>query len=119
MNKPKGLSDTLLTHMLLVQLGGDGEVLVFPVSVTQVLTPSAGDLDDVSSQPDALPEICAHLIHCRWHVYSFLRDKPFLGVLFDRGDSTTNGNVWYVDSLKSDGSSELAVVLSFLEHGPK
>ena len=53
MIEPKGLSNTLLTQLLLVQFGGDNEVLVIPVSVTKVIISSVGDLDKVVSQPEA------------------------------------------------------------------
>ena len=69
---PNCLTEALLTQMMMVQFGGDREVLVIPVSVTQVLTSCAGQLDNVFSQPKAAPDICARLFHCRWYVYSFL-----------------------------------------------
>ena len=81
-----------------------------------MLTSCGGDLDNVVSQPETLPDISASLFHCRWHIYSFIRDAHFVGVLVDRGDPHTNGKVWYVDSLKWDGSRELAVVQKFLEN---
>ena len=104
MFKPKGLNDTIFTQMSLVQFGADSNELVITVLVTQGLTSCAEDLDNVSSKPEALPDICSHLFHCSWHVYSFLRDIHFVGVLVNRVDSTISGNVWYVDSFKSDGS---------------
>ena len=116
MIEPNCLTDALLTQMLMVQFGGDRDVLVIPVSVTQVLTSCRGDLDVVLSQPKAVPDICARLFHCRWHVYSFIRDGHFVGVLVDRGDPHTDGKVWYVDSLKWDGCRELEVVRAFLGH---
>ena len=64
MIEPDGLTDALLTQMFMVQFGGDRDVLVIPVSVTQVLTSCAGDLDNVFSQPKAMSEICARLLHC-------------------------------------------------------
>ena len=115
MIEPNGVTDALLTRMLLVQFGGGKEVLVIPVSVTQVLTSCAGDLDNVFSQQKAVPDICVPLFHCRWHVYSFIRDANFLSVVVARWDPNTQRNFWYVDSLKWDGSRELAVVRAFLE----
>ena len=57
MIEPNGLSDALLTQMFMVQFGGDRDVLVIPVSVTQVLTSCAGDLNNVFSQPKTMPDI--------------------------------------------------------------
>ena len=88
-----GVTDALLTQILMVQFGGGRDELVILVSVTQVLTSCAGDLDNVLSQPQAVPDICARLFHCRWHVYSFIRDAHFVGVLVDCGDPHTAGKV--------------------------
>ena len=61
---PNCLTDSLPTQMLMVQFGGDRDVLVIPVSGTQVLTSYAGVLDNVFSQPKAVPVICAPVFHC-------------------------------------------------------
>ena len=111
-----GVTDALLTQMLMVQFGGDRDELVILVSVTQVLTSCAGDLDNVLSQPQAVPDICARLFHCRWHVYSFIRDAHFVGVLVDCGDPHTAGKVLFVESLKWDGCKELEVVRAIQYH---
>ena len=65
-------------------------MLVIPVSVTQVLTSCAGDLDYVFSHPKAMPDVFSPIFLCRWHVYIFLRDAQFVGVLDDRGDVCTH-----------------------------
>ena len=91
---PAGLTDALLTQRFMVQFGGEQDMLVIPVSVTQVRTSCAGDLDNVFSQPKRMSDICARLFHCRWHVYIFLRDDHFVGVLIDRGDVHTDERAW-------------------------
>ena len=75
-----------MTQTFMVQFGGDRDVLVIPVSVRQVLTSCRGDLDIVFSRPEAVPDICARLFHCRWNVISFIRDAHVVGVLVDLGD---------------------------------
>ena len=65
MFEPNGLTDALLIQMLMVQFGGDRDVLVISVSVTQLLTSCAGDLDNVLSQPQSVTDICARFFHCR------------------------------------------------------
>ena len=89
MIEPNCLTDPLLTQMLMVQFGGNRDELVILVSVTKVLTSCRGDLDNVFSQPKAVPELCARLFHCRRHVYSFIRDGHFVGILVDHGDPQT------------------------------
>ena len=70
--EPIRQADEILTQMFIVQFGGDQDLQVIPVSVTQVITSCAGGLDNVFSQPEALPYFCARLFHCRLHVYSFI-----------------------------------------------
>ena len=91
-------------------------MLVTQVSVSQVLNACARDLDNEFSQPKAVPDICPRLFHCRWRVYSFILDASFVFVLVDRGDPNTSQKVCYMNSLKWDGSRELAVVTAFLGH---
>ena len=94
------ITDTSLTNRFVVQFRLDSDVLVIPVSVTTVLSSCAEDLDNVLSQPKAMPDICAILFYCRWHVYIFLRDLHFIGVLVDCGRAGEIGRVWYAYSLK-------------------
>ena len=109
---PACLSNVLLDNLLRSQFAADRDVLIIPTTAAAAIVRGGGRLAPTLITP-LLESIRRSLFRCRWHIYVFIRDSDFIGIIVDRA-TPNSGRLWYVDSLKWNGHRELGTVQTFL-----